>query len=50
MGTLPPVPWILAAVVLLAPLAMLAFVAPKAALLLIPLALLTPILYALFDR
>jgi hypothetical protein len=50
MGTLPPVPWILAAVVLLAPLAMLALVAPKIALLLIPLALLTPILYALFDR
>ena len=50
MGTLPPVPWILAAVVLVAPLAMLAFAAPKAALLLIPLALLTPILYALFDR
>ncbi len=50
MGTLPPVPWILAAVVLLAPLAMLAFAAPKAALLLVPLALLTPILYALFDR
>jgi hypothetical protein len=50
MGTFPPVPWILAAVVLVAPLAMLALAAPKAALLLIPLALLTPILYALFDR
>ncbi len=50
MGTLPRVPWILAAVVVLAPLAMLAFAAPKAALLLIPLALLTPVLYALFDR
>src|SRR5207253_1946021 len=44
-GTLPPVPWILAAVVLAAPLAMLALVAPKIALLLIPLALMTPILY-----
>jgi hypothetical protein len=50
MGTFPPVPWILAAVVLVAPLAMLALAAPKVALLLIPLALLTPILYALFDR
>jgi hypothetical protein len=29
---------------------MLALAAPKVALLLIPLALLTPILYALFDR
>jgi hypothetical protein len=44
------VPWILAAVVLFAPLAMLMVVAVKVALLLIPLALLTPILYALFDR
>jgi hypothetical protein len=50
MGTLPPVPWILAAVVLIAPLAMLALAAPKIALLLVPLALLTPLLYALFDR
>jgi len=50
LGTLPPVPWILAAVVLAAPLAMLALVAPKIALLLIPLALLTPILYAVLDR
>ena len=50
LGTLPPVPWILAAVVLAAPLAMLALVAPMAALLLIPLALATPILYAVFDR
>jgi hypothetical protein len=50
MGAFPPVPWILAAVVLFAPLAMLMVVAVKVALLLIPLALLTPILYALFDR
>jgi hypothetical protein len=50
MGTFPRVPWILAAVVLFAPLAMLVLAAPRVGLLLIPLALLTPILYALFDR
>ena len=50
LGTLPPVPWILAGIVLAAPLAMLAFVAPKTALLLIPLALATPVFYAVLDR
>jgi hypothetical protein len=50
MGTIPPVPWILAAVVLAAPLAMLALVAPKIAFLLIPLALAAPVLFAVLDR
>ena len=50
MGTFPPVPWILATVVLFAPLAMLAFFALNVALVLIVLAILMPILYARFDR
>jgi len=50
MGKLPPVPWILATVVLFAPLAMLAYFALNVALVLIVLALLMPILYARFDR
>jgi hypothetical protein len=50
MGTLPPVPWILATVVLFLPLAMLAYFALNAALALIVLAILVPILYARLDR
>lgn len=50
MGTLPPVPWVLAAVVLFAPLAMLASFAFGIALILIVLAILAPIVYARFDR
>jgi hypothetical protein len=50
MGTLPPVPWILATFVLFAPLVMLAYFALKAALVLIVLAILMPILFARFDR
>jgi hypothetical protein len=50
MGPFPPVPWILAAVVLFAPLAMLAYFALNVALVLIGLAILLPILYARFDR
>lgn len=49
MGPFPPVPWILAAVVLFAPLAMLAYFALNVALVLIVLAILLPILYARFD-
>lgn len=50
LGELPPVPWGLAAIFLLIPLAILAVVAAKAALVLILLAVLTPILFAHFDR
>jgi len=50
MGTPPPVPWILAAVVLFAPLVMLAFVELTAVLVLIVVAILMPILFARFDR
>jgi hypothetical protein len=50
MGTSPPVPWILATVVLCAPLVMLALFALNVALVLIVLAILMPILYARFDR
>jgi hypothetical protein len=50
MGSVPPVPWILAAIVLLLPLAMLVMVAPKMGLTLILLHLLAPILFARFDR
>lgn len=50
MGAFPPVPWILATVVLFAPLVMLAFFALNVALVMIVLAILMPILYARFDR
>jgi hypothetical protein len=50
MGALPPVPWILATVVLFAPLAMLAYFSLNVALVLIGLAILLPILFARFDR
>ena len=50
MGSFPPVPWGLAAIFLLAPLAMLALVAAKLALALIVAHILVPILYARFDR
>ena len=50
MGKSPPVPWILAIVVLFAPLAMLAYFALNVALVLIVLAILAPILFARFDR
>lgn len=50
MGSFPPVPWGLAAIFLLAPLAMLALVAAKLALALIVLLVLAPILYARLDR
>jgi hypothetical protein len=50
MGTSPPVPWILAALFLIAPLAMLGSFAPGFTLLLVAAAILAPILYARFDR
>jgi hypothetical protein len=46
MGSVPPVPWILAASVLLLPLAMLVMVAPKTGLALILLHILAPIAFA----
>ena len=49
MGQPPPVPWVLAAIVLLAPLVMLASFAWVHALALIALGILAPFLYALFD-
>ena len=50
MGTAPPVPWILAALVLIAPLVMLAYFALSAALVLIAVAVLMPVLFARLDR
>lgn len=50
MGALPPVPWVLAAIFLLLPLAMLVMLAPKLGLALILLQILAPIVYARLDR
>ena len=50
MGRAPPVPWILTAIFLVLPLAMLVMVAPKIGLVLILLLVLAPILFARFDR
>jgi hypothetical protein len=50
LGRMPPVPWVLAAIFVLAPIAILTQLAPKAAALLIVLLVLAPILYARFDR
>jgi hypothetical protein len=50
MGPFPPVPWILATIVLFAPLAMLAYFALNVAMVLIVIAILAPILYARLDR
>ncbi len=50
LGELPPVPWGPAAIFLLIPLAILAVVSAKVALVLILLAVLTPILFAHYDR
>jgi hypothetical protein len=50
MGSPPPVPWLLAAIFLVLPLAMLLMVAPKLGLGLIVLLLLAPIAFARFDR
>jgi hypothetical protein len=50
LGRMPPVPWVLAAIFVLAPLAVLTQLAPKSAALLIVLLVLAPILYARLDR
>jgi hypothetical protein len=50
MGSPPPVPWILTAIFLVLPLAMLVMVAPKIGLVLVLLLVLAPILFARFDR
>jgi hypothetical protein len=50
LGKLPPVPWGMAAIFLFVPLAALGAVAAKPALVLIVLAILTPVLFAHFDR
>jgi uncharacterized integral membrane protein len=50
MGTPPPVPWALATVVLFVPLAMLASFALNAALVLVVLAIVAPIVFAILDR
>jgi hypothetical protein len=50
MGPLPEVPWLLAAAVVLVPFAMLLYVAWKAALVILALAVLAPVLYAALDR
>lgn len=50
LGELPGIPWGPAAIFLLVPLAILAVVSAKAALVLILLAVLTPILFAHYDR
>lgn len=50
LGRMPPVPWVLAAIFVLAPLAVLTQLAPKSAALLIVLLVLWPILYARLDR
>ncbi len=49
-GRLPRVPWVLAAIFVFLPLAVLTQLAPKCAALLIVLLVLAPILYARFDR
>jgi hypothetical protein len=50
LGRMPPVPWLLALVFVLAPLAVLTQLAPKSAALVIVLLVLAPILYARLDR
>jgi hypothetical protein len=50
MGSLPPVPWVLAAIFLALPLAMLVMVAPKLGVGLMVLQVLAPIVFARFDR
>jgi len=50
LGEPPPVPWLLAAVFVAVPFAMLAAVSPEIALLLIIVAMATPLAYAYFDR
>lgn len=50
VGSVPPVPWLLAAIFLLLPLAMLAMVMPWLGILLIVLLIAAPVAYARLDR
>jgi hypothetical protein len=50
VGSVPPVPWVLAAIFLLLPLAMLAMVVPWLGMLLIVLLVAAPVAYARVDR
>lgn len=50
LGRMPRVPWVLAAIFVLAPLAVLTQLSPKSAALLIVLLVLAPVLYARLDR
>ena len=50
LGDPPPMPWAMAALFVLVPMAILAYVAIKLALALVALAVLAPILYSRFDR
>lgn len=50
MGAMPPVPWVLAALFLAGPLAMLAAVSPALAAALVALHIAAPVLFARFDR
>lgn len=50
LGTMPPVPWLLAAIFLVLPLAALVMAAPKLAIALIVLQILAPIAFARLDR
>ena len=50
LGAMPPVPWLLAAIFLLAPLVALAMAAPKLAIAVILLQILAPIAFARLDR
>ena len=50
LGAMPPVPWLLAAIFLLAPLVALVMAAPKLAIAVIVLQILAPIAFARLDR
>jgi hypothetical protein len=50
MGSLPPVPWVLAAIFLFIPFAMLLAVAPQVGLTLLLLHVVAPVAFARFDR
>lgn len=50
LGKLPSVPWVLTAIFVIAPLAMLASFSPVAALVLVLLAIVAPVLFAILDQ
>ena len=50
LGEMPPVPWLLAAIFLLLPLAALVMAAPKLAIAVIVLQILAPVAFARLDR